>query len=128
MANPTWKKGMKTPNAAGRKGAKQKNVTPVEFKRMMTKLRKLMPEALDILEQQMSYEVVDDDGNIRQVVDTKLAEKIIQIYFQAHKLNEDMKAKAEKKGVDTDDEDGDNDSQNGEQRVVVEFKRPSKDA
>lgn len=90
MANPDWEKGGKSPNPKGRgKGNKDKDPTPAEMRRMLSKLKKITPEALDILIEEMVK--VLPDGTI--IKNEKIAERLIQLYFQTLKVSEDLKSK-----------------------------------
>lgn len=80
------------PNPAGRKGGKEKDPTPPELKRFLAKVKAAQPEALDIMIESMVKTL--PDGTVLK--DTKIAEKVIGLYFQALKLSEDIKARNKK--------------------------------
>lgn len=86
------------PNPAGRKGGKEKDPTPPELRRFLAKIKAAQPDALDIMIESMVKTL--PDGTVLK--DTKIAEKIIGLYFQALKVSEDIKARnRSEKGIDT---------------------------
>ncbi len=80
------------PNPAGRKGGKEKDPTPPELRRLLGKLKNIQPEAVDVLIENMVKTL--PDGTVLK--DTKIAEKLIGLYFQALKASEDIKARNKK--------------------------------
>lgn len=74
------------------KGSLQKDPTPHELKRFLAKIKQAQPTALDIMIEAMVKTL--PDGTVLK--DTKIAEKVITLYFQALKMSEDMKARSKK--------------------------------
>lgn len=88
-----FKKGEPRQPGPGRpKGGKEKDPTPPELRRFLAKIKQAQPEALDIMIESMVKTL--PDGTVLK--DTKIAEKVITLYFQALKMSEDLKARNRK--------------------------------
>lgn len=88
-----FKKGEpRTPGPGRPKGGKEKDPTPPELRRFLAKIKQAQPEALDIMIESMVKTL--PDGTVLK--DTKIAEKVITLYFQALKMSEDLKARNRK--------------------------------
>lgn len=88
-----FKKGEPRQPGPGRpKGGKEKDPTPPELRRFLAKIKQAQPQALDIMIEAMVKTL--PDGTVLK--DTKIAEKVITLYFQALKMSEDLKARNKK--------------------------------
>lgn len=90
MANPDWEKGGKSPNPKGRgKGIKNNNKLPPELKRILNKLKKVTPEALDVMIEAMVQTL--PDGTV--IKNEKIAKELIQLYFQTTKVADELESR-----------------------------------
>lgn len=83
----TWVKGGKSPNPAGRKGGPDKDPVPAEMRRLMARLKKVSPQALEIMIAEMAKKM--PDGTV--VTDVKIAEKLIKLYMEITDKSESIK-------------------------------------
>jgi hypothetical protein len=74
-------------NLKGRGNAKEIDPTPAELKRMMKLLRGVSPKAVELLIEAMVKTM--PDGSVLK--DTKIAEKLIDIYFKSMRASEEIK-------------------------------------